>query len=1160
MKLTGILTLLFVLALNTKSVSQTISFTGTNVSLEKVLQAIKKQTGFYIVTTQNEIRQANKVTINVKDMELGQFLLLIAKDQPFEFIVKGKSISIRKKSIPATLSPSLPNTGTVPITGIILGPDGTPLAGASITIKGRQVATVSDNSGKFSMDANIDDILTVSFVGFETKDLKITSSIVSAANPSIAISLDRNVSRLDTAVVIVNTGYQTISKERFIGSYAQLDSQAFHRRAGMDIISRLDGTVTGILFDKKSASSQLGSIQIRGVSTLTGLSQSAKSEPLIVVDNFPFKQDLSTINVNDIESVTVLKDAAAASIWGAQAGNGVIVITTRKGKYNRALSISASSNVSVREKPDLYYYPQMNIADFIDAEVFLFNKGQYDNDLNNTSTWPAISPVVEMLAKRRAGQISGLDSAEQINGFKSLDVRRDLDKYAYRNAVSQQHYLNISGGSNSFNFNLSGGYNRSLNNVQNSRPDDQFTCRSNIGFRPIKGLEINAAINYSQSTQRSAQLNLPGELYPYAQLVDDEGRFLPIPNNLRVGYIDTAGAGKLLDWRYNPLSEVKLADRYNVTRLVQLSTIISYRFLSWLSASVNYQINDQTSDGSNYAGINTYYTRNLVNQFTNLAQQNSNLRNPIPIGGILDQSNGESKSQNVRGQLTISKLFGQHHRLDALVASEVSETIFTGSSNRFYGYSKDNGSYASSIDYSTNFPIYGTAVFRKIINGNSIASFEKTKYASFLGNLSYAFDNKYYIYASARKDGANVFGVNTNRKWKPLWSVGGSWDILKENLLKIKWLSSFRLRGSYGYAGNPGNGTGLPTILYDRIPAGYTNLVSATPNDAPNPDLRWEKIRTINEGIDFSLLNNRISGSIDIFQKRTTDIISKTPFAPSTGVVSFITNTASLNTNGYEIKFRTKNVVGAFNWESSFGLSYARTVVTKLFTENGYAVRNFLDYGQNAIEGEIAFGIASYRSAGLDPLTGDPRGYVGKTISTNYEAISNDSISNQIFNGSSIPLYQGYLGNTFLWKNISLSLNITYRLDFYFRKPTITYSSLVDSWTGHSDYALRWKQPGDEKITTVPSFVYPLNTDRDKFYRFSEENVLRGDNVRIQDIRIDYQLTRPLHNMQIFVYTNDLNWILWRKNNSNLDPDFVGGVNFMAPTPKSVTAGITISL
>jgi hypothetical protein len=229
-----------------------------------------------------------------------------------------------------------------------------------------------------------------------------------------------------------------------------------------------------------------------------------------------------------------------------------------------------------------------------------------------------------------------------------------------------------------------------------------------------------------------------------------------------------------------------------------------------------------------------------------------------------------------------------------------------------------------------------------------------------------------------------------------------------------------------------------------------------------------------------------------------------------------------------------------------------------------YNTNDYINYSLNPSPGKIAYGIASYRWGGLDPLTGDPRGYYGKQLSTNYTSILADSLENQKFHGSAIPLYFGNLTNSISWKSLTLYANITYRLNFYYRKPSINYYRLANSWEGNADYALRWQKPGDEKITNVPSVTYPLNSDRDRFYTMSEINVLRGDNIRFDDLRLQYvypvkKMNSVIKSMQFSLAVNRLNVIIWKKDKSDYDPDYTGGTSFVIPPSKMWTGAVNIA-
>lgn len=1161
MKLTTLLMVLVILHVSATSLAQKVTLSEKNVPLVTVFDKIQAQTGYDFMVSANTLKNANTVTIDVKKVELKSVLQMIFRDQPLEYEIGDKLIMVRTKS--TATSSATPTTKPVIVSGKVTDTLGNPLNGATVTDITANKAVITNSKGEFSLNAQIGDKIIITFIGYKGFLLTVGEKM---DNLHIELRpLENNLRE-----VTVSTGYQNISKERFVGSYSQLDSASYARRAGMGILERLDGTVNGLEFDKKSGG--LNPIQIRGVSSLGGSSGLTSSllQPLIIVDDFPFTGDLSTINPNDIENITILKDAAAASIWGTRAGNGVIVVKTKKGKYNRPLQISISSNVTITEKPNLYYYPSISSSDEIDVEEYLFSKGFYDTNLSNNTTWPVISPVVELLSKARAGEITQEDANAQINSLRNVDLRSDLNQYVYRNSIAQQHYLNLNGGNQSFSYSLSTGYNNSLNNIQGSKGSNQFTINSNTTYRPVQGLEFSAGINYSQTTDKSTNYQSPN-LYPYAQLADAQGNHLAVPNIYRMSYIDTVGEGKLLDWNFRPLDEIRLADNKITSQFVRLNTTASYQFTSWLNAKISYQYVNQTSQTNDLYSQSTYFTRNLINQYTNLSQTDGAIRNPIPIGDILNLSNDVASSQNFRGQLNFNKSWNSKNNLTALIATEISQyNNPTNNQNALYGYNSLTGSYQTNIDYSTQFPIYGNNQgLRTIPNGTTYSEGAVNRFVSLIANGAYTYGDRYSIYASARRDGSNVFGGNTNAKWKPLWSTGLSWNISKEQFYAISWMPYLRLRASYGYTGNVSNLTsGLPIITYQQTQP-PTNLPRAQANGAPNPDLRWEQVATTNLGLDFGLFKNRLSGNLEWYYKKSTDLITTVPFDPTTGVDNFLVNAASLKGNGFEINLNSTNITGPFVWQTNFKLSYAQSIVTKVYN-GGFKASDFIEYNLNPAVGKPLYGIASYRWAGLDPANGNPRGILDGKVSTDYTAIFNDNVNNQRFFGSAVPLYYGNIMNTLSWKRVSLSFNITYRLDFYYRKPALNYSSLFNSWQGLSDYEQRWQKPGDEKITNVPSMIYPVPAEvaqRDQFYQGAEINVLRGDNLRLQDARLSYDIPRinrkwPFKSFQVFIYANNLNLILWKAAKSDYDPDYTGGIGdptAAIPPSKTFTGGVNVS-
>lgn len=1144
--------LFFSQAVSAREQEQPITITLKNASLESVFTEIRKQTGINFIYTKDLLQRAAKVSIEVRNESLQKVMELVMKDQPLTYTLLDEYVVIKKKPAPVAWVPEGPRV----VKGIVTNHKGDAVMGATVSVKESKNVTFTDETGTFTL-RNVNDgaVIVVTSVGYTSRE------VTAQSNEPLVIALQNKVNELVPVAVVVSTGYQQLSREKMVGSFSQLDSAAFHRRTGMDILTRLDGTVTGMLFQRTSNAAP---ITVRGIST-TGMNQGGEAfSPLIILDNFPFTGSLDNINPNDIKDITVLKDAAAASIWGSRAGNGVIVISTKRGSYNQPFQVSATANLNFTEKPDLWYAPVLNSSDFIDGEIFLYSKNFYNSALNNKTNRPLVSPVVEILKRRDLGLISPDNATEQIDQLRKLELRDQLDKYVFQTALKQQYHVNMSGGSDKANYGLSIGYDHGVNNVQGTKPDYRYTLNSNNTFRPVRSLELSVGMQFSQSVNKSINFNpnifpngRKSTLYPYAQLADADGKAIPVEMDYRSGYTDTAGNGRLLDWKYRPLDDIRDVSRNIKTQFLRVDLGASWRFKEIVRLDLKYQYSSQNSDTREYYSLATYYARNLINRFSSIS--NGIVTRNIPPGGILNLNGGRSNMHNARAQASFRNVWKGIHEVNAMVAAEIGESNGSTWSSRLYGFDDELGTYANNIDFKSLFLTYGNVGgSSSIINATSEASSVVNRFVSLLANASYLLHQKYLLHASVRRDGANVFGVRTNNKWKPLWSLGAAWDISRENFYEIPWMNSLKFRASIGSAGNVSlMRSGFPSINYTNTDY-YTGLSGAVPGDPPNPDLRWEVVKTMNLGVDFSLLKGRLSGTFEWFRKKSTDLISTVPVDPTSGVDMFVANSAELLGNGYEINLNSANVKGAFNWETGFGLTYNKTIVKKYYNPAGNDVTALLlSSAINPVEGKLAWGIASYKWAGLDPDNGDPRGYLNKAVSKNYSGIVLDSLQNQVFHGSSIPLYSGFLLNTFRYRGLSLSANIMYKLDYYYRLTSINYGSFANSWVAHPDYAKRWQKSGDENFTTVPSFKVPIDDARNNFYANSEVNVRRADNIRLQDIRVSYEW-KPggkrflIERFQVYAYANNLNIFIWRKADSNQYPD-VAAQGY--PLQRSVTFG-----
>ncbi|WP_036673985.1 SusC/RagA family TonB-linked outer membrane protein [Pedobacter heparinus] len=1166
MKLTIFILIIALVQVSARGFGQKITLNTNHTPIEKVLQSITNQSGYEILYDLKDLKD-QKVSLKLNNVSVEEAIKTVLKDLPFTYQIIKNNIVLKKEE-PSFLERLAERWADTDIRGMVRNERGEALEGITIMVKGAKTGTRTNANGEFVLKGvKKGDVLVFTGVAIEPFEYTVKD------DKNIELNLKARLVQLEE--VGINTGYQKISKERFVGSYSQLDSAAFHRRAGMGILERLDGTLPGILFNKKFTyvAGYNNTIQIRGINTIN-----SNPNPLIVVDNFPMdaRFDLNSINPNDVENITILKDAAASSIWGARAGNGVIVITTKKGKLNTSVSVTASSNVTIENRPNLYYTPKINTNDFIELEKELFSKGLYTDNLNNTNTWPVVSPVVELLNEYSKGEINQNELDQKLEVLKGIDIREELNKHIYRTGLRQQHHLTLNGGTNAIGYNFSYGYNTTKSNIQNSKGNQQYTLNTAVIFKPLKNWEIQTQVAYGKSKTQHVPPDLSWARYPYLQLSDIHGNALSVPYQIRTKYLDTINHSGLLDWQFRPLDEIKLTNNIATNQFTNINLGTSYKITDWLTASINYQYLHQINLRKAQNSIESYFTRDLVNKFFNPNPNvDPNLKYPVPIGSILRAASDQSSTSNGRASLSFNKFFGRHN-IAAMVATEASETTGNGDSNLIYGYDPRNGSYKPNVDFYSQYPLtFATSLGNvlQIPNGQGVNTQSTNRVISLLANISYNFADKYYLYGSARRDGSNMFGVKTNNRWKPLWSIGSKWQLSKEEFFSSLWLQNLAIRTTYGYAGNPGSQAGRMTMIFASLPQSLTGLTYAQVNSINNPDLRWEKVSTFNLGADFTMWKGRLYGSMDMFWKKSTDLLANYPMDPSVGVNAAMINSADMKGNGFEVQLNSKNVQGPFSWISSFGVSYSKTIVTKVY-QGGYRANDFISYSLNPSEGKLAFSFSSYKWAGLDPLTGDPQGYLNGAISKDYDAIFSDSIQNQVYHGSSIPLYSTTIGNTISYKNFSLSFVITGRFNYYFRKPALEINN-TDVELGATrlmaDYYQRWQKPGDEKNTSIPSVIYPVPPNlfsRSSFYSAAQINVLRADNIKLQDIRFGYTWIRkgnsqfPFKSGQFFFYPNNLNLIIWRKNNSSLDPDFSGGSSdpTLAPSPKTWTVGASINL
>ncbi|MBL1409015.1 SusC/RagA family TonB-linked outer membrane protein [Sphingobacterium faecale] len=1133
--------------------AQKVSVRAKDASFKSVIQQVQRQSGYSFIIKEEYFRNARKINLHVENTEVLELLPLLFNGQPFSYSVNGKVVSA-VASVQKSNAVEISSEETQkPIRGRVTNEKGEPLVGASVFVmdalgKRTNVQTKTDKSGHFELwDVKVGTKLEISYLGYSTVQIAVTEEQLTALLQPFSADVDE--------VEVVSTGYQKIPKERATGSYDYINKELLDQQVSTDILGRLEAVAHGLTYNRStSTSSTTKNIQIRGVSTLMG-----DKGPLIILDNFPYEGDINNINPNDVADITILKDAAASSIWGARAGNGVIVINTKKGKFNQPFSIDFNTNFSSIAKPDLSYLDQMSTTDFIDVERFLFDNKYRFSDTSNRNR-PPFTEVYEILFAERAGRYTAGQADQLIEGLKNYNYFDQLGSHVYRRGFNQQYALNLSGGSDRVGWTASTGYDRNVSTL--SSVYNRFNLRMANTYRPVKNLEITSSIYVTQARSVSGRdgyegiTTQKGKLPPYTRIIDEEGNALPVMKDYRPSYLNTLmeqSNGKLLDWNYYPLTDYQYRDNRTGSSNMLINTGLRYEPLSGLAFTARYAFEQERIKGRMLRGTDSYSVRNLINRFSVLGS-NGTIKYQLPYGSIMDRSNGLMNSHQARGQVEYEKVIADH-MINFLGGMEIRHTQNEIDNAVIYGLDEETW-LGSNVDFTTLKSVLVPVGLSSLIPNTADLNKTTRRFVSTFANMGYSYKSRYTATLSARRDASNLFGVNANAKWRPLWSAGLRYELSKEPFYKSELLPYLSARLTYGFSGNiHPTRSALTTISYGGINP-YSQTPTAIVSEFANPELKWEKVGMTNIAVDFGFKEQRLSGSVEYYQKNADDLFGSTRIDYTTGIsTGLIKNVAKMRGEGIDLNINSQNLVNGFRWTTSLNFSYNQEKIVKYYrgSEQGAAYvksPNLI----SSLEGKPVHAVFSYRWHGLDPVNGDPLGDINGKSSKNYAAIMGDStaIADLVYHGSYSPTIFGSLGNDFSWKGLTLSVRLMYKMGYYFRKSTINYSQLVENRVGHSDYTKRWQNPGDEKLTDVPSMVYPANPNRDTFYAGTEANVRRGDHIRIQYVNLSYRFSKKtcdrmgLRGAQVYLNMNNLG-IIWRANKEGIDPEYLPASSTLPP-------------
>lgn len=1121
------------------------------VTVDQVFDLIMSQTDYSFIYQVDMFKDYPKVAIKrgiIKASELLERSLTLG-DFNLEFTSK-YTIVINKKEVIQQL-----------VSGKVTEENGVPLIGVTVLVKNKNIGTTTDFDGNYSISATSDDSLVFSSIGYITKTIEIKGQT------TIDVILEEEIASLNMVSI---TGYNTIIERKRTASISTVKTINIPA-SNPQIDNLIQGQIPGLAVMKSSG--EVGSVpivKIRGTSTLTG-----NTSPLWVVDGVVLEDpvpltpaelntpdlvnrignSLSGINPQDIESITVLKDASASAIYGVRAAGGVIVLTTKRG-YEGKPVININIGTSITQRPRYDDFNLMNSKERIEIEQYYFDSGlqYYNSDANINS--------VGLAGAYARYKNRDLETWEQFEDEVRLAQTYNTDwfKELFRDALSTTTNFNISGGSKNVNYYASFSY-------INQEGTDILTKnkRYNGSVKLNTKLSDKLNIEWYLST-----FNISRTSYPYSyvpQGISSFTRATPTPFDYA---INTSRTFPLYneDGSYNMYRGHSDFYLFNIMNEYDNSNQETKTNSNSSRVSLNYDVLDnlKLSGVFNFTNSNqlneTYYTEK-TNQVAGIRRSNFGEPAPedsnLPRGGVVFSNSNFQEYYMTRMALEYTPLETDMHYLKFYGGGEYRVNNYRGDNTVGWGYLHDRGRVISTSENIAE-ELAGAPYLQ-------IRDYS-TKSASYFGVLTYSLYDKYVINGNIRYDGSNLFGSSPKYRWQPAWSVSARWNVMEENFLKESVFNNLALRASYGLQGST-NSQNTPQIVASFLsPAYWSDLNLLTISSPANPNLRWEKTYSTNFGLDFALFNSRIQGAIDVYDRFSSDLITNTRISEVNGFSTLPINFADVSNKGVEFGLTTRNIRAdkpGFNWSTTVNFAYNKNEVKKVNTEPNLArmLSPFPYKPDAAIVGRPLNSLYSVSYSNLDE-DGVAHFNLANGETTTSSRNLEFGVEDLVYNGPIEAPYQGGISNLFEYKNFKLSTLFTYGFGNYFRKEEI-----LASWMYSPDQNLNrellnaWKEPGDENFTNIPHIQNETGSNNHKFYwNKSDIRVVKGDYLRLSNVSLQYNLSESiLKNLKFsrgYVQIEGNNLLLFTDKDLNgYDPETFPYRSLPIPTSFMLSLNVT---
>lgn len=1220
MKLTVFLLFIACLEVGASGYSQTVTFNGQRQTLRKLFITIEKQTGYSVLYKKEVIDRAVPVTINAREMPLTELLNRVFHEQPLKYTIENRTIfitakpenettEVTRRPVPVVAEPQVV-VSNIDIRGAVKSTEGTPIAGASIIIRGTSRGTTTNEEGAFSLtNVAIGAVLEISATGFKTADHKVTAATF------VTVTLEKQVKDMDE-VKIVTTGYQNLDRKLFTGSSSKLLAKDAERSGVPDITRMLEGQVAGVSVQNVSGTfGAAPKLRIRGATSLSG-----DNKPLWVVDGIILEdvvnisnEALSTgdantligssvagLNPDDIESFTILKDAAATALYGARAMNGVIVVTTKKGKNTEGkANINYSSTFTTYIKPNYSQFDIMNSAEQMSVLLEMENKGYFNHSQVSRSKDGGI--FYKMYNQmydydENSGTFALKNTLSDRLNFLQRYARANTDWFdvLFKNSLLQEHSLSVTSGSaRSQNY-----FSTSFMNDNGQTIADRvkrYTANFRNNFRVNNKLSFEFIANASIRDQRApgtltrqsdpvnGKYSRDFDINPYSYALNTSRLITPYDENSDLEYF-------VLNYApFNIINEMN-KNYLELTMLdLKVQGGIRYKIIPQLTYSLDASYRYATTSRKHYVKEGSNMAESFrANGDASVADNNNQLYkdpdNPnalpvvvLPEGGFYNLTENGIKNYYLRNNLEYNATFNTIHKLNLFGSMEIRYTDRQNSNFMGVAYQYDNGGLVN--------PNY--RFFKKMIEGGDAYFGMDYKYDRFVAGMfrgAYSLKDRYSINATARYDGSNLMGRSNVARWLPTWNVSGAWDIDQEDFFNQgnPILSAARLRATYGLVASMGNASNSSAVYYNRItyrPYETEKEAAIYISSLENSELTWEKLYELNLGTDLSFFRNRIDLTVDVYKRHIFDLIGSIRTSGIGGQFTKSANYGKMEAHGIELTLGgyPVNKTDGFRWRTQFNFAINKNKITKLEVNPNIWTMVRAEGGTK--EGYAQRGLYSIQFDGLDHQYGYPTfiGTDGKKDT--YIYLQSTDVNYLKYHGPVDPVFTGGFFNQVSYKGITLSALFTFATGNYIRLQPAYSTSYDDMSSMSKDVVNRWIMPGDETKTNIPALldgftmdnrilkadgstvdaIYPYNA-----YNYSTERVAKGDFIRVKNVSLAYMLPQTLvkqwgfNSLQLALVGNNIALLYSDKKLNGADPEFFNNGGVAMPIPKQYTLSFKV--